>query len=177
MQTEVAKPAPGFGLDFLKFWAGQTISNLGSSFTAFALPLLVYKLTGSALDLAITTASTFLPYALFGLFIGALVDRSDRRRMMIITDILRALVIAAIPLVAALGWLAVGWIYLISFLISVLTIFFNAGEFTAAQVNRGVAKKTRAMLYQFQRVMQYFRRGGLRPPWPNLPHHLMETVL
>ncbi len=131
MQTEAVKPSPGFGPDFLKFWAGQTISNLGSSFTAFALPLLVYKLTGSALDLAITTASTFLPYALFGLFIGALVDRSDRRRMMIITDILRALVIAAIPLVAALGWLAVGWIYLISFLISVLTIFFNAGEFTA----------------------------------------------
>ena len=40
-------------VDFWKFWAGQTISNLGSSFTDFALPLLIFKLTGSALNLAI----------------------------------------------------------------------------------------------------------------------------
>ncbi len=131
MQSGATKPTAGFGPDFLKFWAGQTISNLGSSFTAFALPLLVYKLTGSALDLAITTATTFLPYALFGLFIGALVDRSERRRMMIFTDMGRAFVTASIPIIAALGLLSVGWIYLTSFLISVLTIFFNAGEFSA----------------------------------------------
>ena len=43
--------------DFGRFWLGQTISNLGSSFTFFALPLLVFKLTGSALNLAITTAT------------------------------------------------------------------------------------------------------------------------
>ena len=57
--------------DFWKFWAGQTISNLGSSFTEFALPLLIFKLTGSALNLAISSATTFLPYLLFGLLIGA----------------------------------------------------------------------------------------------------------
>ena len=45
----------GLSRDFWKFWTGQTISNLGSSFTFFALPLLVYKLTGSAVNLAITT--------------------------------------------------------------------------------------------------------------------------
>ena len=45
------------GSDFAKFWTGQTISQLGSSFTLFALPLLVFKLTGSAVNLAITTAS------------------------------------------------------------------------------------------------------------------------
>ncbi len=131
MEIETKPVAPKFGSDFQKFWAGQTISNLGSSFTAFALPLLVYRLTGSPLDLAITTVTTFLPYALFGLFIGAIVDRTDRRQMMIYTDIGRAIVTASIPIVALLGLLSVGWIYLASFLISVLTIFFNAGEFTA----------------------------------------------
>ena len=45
--------------DFWKFWAGQTISQLGSSFTAFALPLLVYKLTGSSVSLAVGTAAYF----------------------------------------------------------------------------------------------------------------------
>jgi len=44
--------ATGFGSDFKRFWAGQTVSQLGSSFTAFATPLLVYKLTHSAVNLA-----------------------------------------------------------------------------------------------------------------------------
>jgi MFS family permease len=97
--------------DFWKFWAGQTISNLGSSVTLFALPLLVFKLTGSALNLAIASATSFLPYLLFGLVIGAWVDRLDRKRLMIAVDIGRALAIAAIPLLDGLGLLAVGWIY------------------------------------------------------------------
>ena len=104
---------PGHRLsgDFWKFWTGQTISNLGSSFTFFALPLLVFKLTGSAVDLAITTAAYFLPYLLFGLVIGAYVDRVDRKRMMIAVDIGRAAVIASIPAFAAADALSVWWIY------------------------------------------------------------------
>src|SRR5207302_6346028 len=93
--------------EFWKFWLGQTISNLGTSFTQFALPLLVFKLTGSALNLAITTAATFLPYLLFGLVIGAWVDRVDRKRLMIATDIARAAVIASIPLLASMDRLTV----------------------------------------------------------------------
>ena len=90
--------SPRLSNEFWKFWLGQTISNLGTSFTQFALPLLVFKLTGSALNLAITSAATFLPYLLFGLVIGAWVDRVDRKRLMIATDIARAAVIASIPL-------------------------------------------------------------------------------
>src|SRR5690349_13971726 len=74
-------------LDFMKFWTGETISNLGSSFTQFAIPLLVFKLTGSALNLGIATALTYLPYLLFGLVIGAWVDRANRKRLMILVDI------------------------------------------------------------------------------------------
>ena len=57
--------------DFGRFWLGQTVSNLGSSFTFFALPLLVFKLTGSPLNLGLATAMEFVPYLLFGLVIGA----------------------------------------------------------------------------------------------------------
>src|SRR5262249_30256278 len=117
--------------DFWKFWAGQTISNLGSSFTEFALPLLIFKLTGSAINLAIASATTFLPYLLFGLLIGAWVDRVNRKRLMIATDLLRALVLASIPLLAALDQLTLWWIYAASFLISTLTIGFNSAEFAA----------------------------------------------
>ncbi len=118
-------------LDFWKYWTGQTISNLGSSITLFALPLLVYQLTGSAINLGIATAATGLPYLLFGLVLGAWTDRVNRKRMMIATDILRALIIATIPAFALLHILDVWWIYAVSFIHSTLTFCFNAGEFAA----------------------------------------------
>ncbi len=117
--------------DFWKFWVGQTISQLGSSFTFFALPLLVYKLTGSSVNLAVATAAYFLPYLLFGLVIGAWVDRVDRRRMMIAVDLGRAAVIATIPLLSYLDALSVGWIYAGAFATATLTIAFDSGQFAA----------------------------------------------
>ena len=119
------------GGDFRRFWVGQTISNLGGAFTIFALPLLVFKLTGSALNLGLITAFEFLPYLLFGLLIGAWTDRVDRKRMMIFTDVAQAVVIATIPLLAAFGLLTVWWIYAVGFVSSTLKIAFDAGEFAA----------------------------------------------
>jgi MFS family permease len=132
MTTE-AKGRRGWLLtgDFGRFWLGQTISNLGSSFTLFALPLLVFKLTGSPLNLGVTTASEFVPYLLFGLVIGAWVDRVDRKRLMIATDLARAAVIAVIPLLAAVDQLSVGWVYVVAFCSSTLNIAFDAAEFAA----------------------------------------------
>jgi predicted MFS family arabinose efflux permease len=118
-------------LDFWKFWAGQTISNLGSSFTQWAVPLLVYKLTHSALSLGLATAATFLPYLLFGLLLGAWMDRVDRKRAMIGIDVLNGIVVFSIPLVATFGHLNVWWIYAVTFIQSTITIAFQAGEFAA----------------------------------------------
>src|SRR5260370_350387 len=120
-----------FNGDFWKYWTGQPIANVGSSVTFFALPLLVYKLTGSALDLGIAGAATFLPYLLFRLILGGWTDRVDRKRMMIGQEIARALIVASIPLLAALGLLSVWWIYLVAFLHATLKICFDAGEFAA----------------------------------------------
>ena len=117
--------------DFSKFWAGQTVSNLGSSITLFALPLLVYELTGSAINLALTTAAQFIPHLAFGLFIGAWVDRLDRKKLMIVVDLLRAVVISTIPLLAAFDALSVWWIYGTGFVMSTLTIFFDSSQFAA----------------------------------------------
>jgi MFS family permease len=129
--TVQSTPARRLSADFWKFWAGQTISNLGSSVTMFALPLLVFKLTGSALNLGISTATSFLPYLLFGLIIGAWVDRLDRKKLMIVTDIARALVLATIPLADMLGLLSVGLIYVVGFVNATLTIAFDAAQFAA----------------------------------------------
>src|SRR5437763_8268400 len=117
--------------DFWKFWVGQTISNLGSSFTQWAVPLLVLQLTHSAVNLGIATAATFLPYLLFGLLLGAWMDRIDRKRAMIALDTINALVILSIPLVAQFGHLTVWLIYGVTFIQSTVFIAFSAGEFAA----------------------------------------------
>src|SRR5262249_3734325 len=106
------------------FWLGQTISSLGDAFTGFALPLLVYKLTGSALNLAISSAVSFIPYLLFGLPIGALADRANRRRLVIVVDI-------AIALLASVGFFALWYIYLVQFVAATLAIGFDAAQAAA----------------------------------------------
>src|SRR5262249_43661387 len=102
------------GRDFWIYFTGQTISQVGSSFTNFALPLLVFKLTGSPTNLALTTAAEFVPYLLFGLVLGAVVDRVDRKRLMISVDLVRAAVISVLPALSLLGVLRVEEIYAVA---------------------------------------------------------------
>jgi MFS family permease len=118
-------------LDFWKFWTGETVSNLGTSATLFALPLIVFKLTGSAVALGAAVAMFTLPHLLFGLLIGAWTDRTDRKRLMIGVDLLSATAIASVPLAASAGLLSVWWIYAVMFATSTLGIFFEAAQFGA----------------------------------------------
>jgi branched-subunit amino acid transport protein/MFS family permease len=116
---------------FWLLWTGQTISALGSTFSLFALPLLVYRLTGSALSLGLGTTAEMLPYLCFGLLIGAWVDRLDRKRLMISIDVCQALVLSSIPLAFFFGWLTVWWIYAVSFVSASLKFCSETGQFAA----------------------------------------------
>jgi MFS family permease len=118
-------------IDFWRFWAGQTVSNFGSSITLFAFPLLVFQLTHSASALGVVTAAYYLPYILFGLVIGALVDRVDPRRLMIAADAARAALVGSVPAAYAMGLLDAWWIYAVTFVSSTLTIAFNSASFAA----------------------------------------------
>ena len=122
---------PPLGRDFWLYFSGQVVSQLGSSFTAFALPLLVFRLTRSPTNLAFTMVANFLPYLLFGLFLGAVVDRVDRKRLMISVDLARAAVIAVLPVLFLAGALRVEYVYAVAFAQSCLGILFEAGEFAA----------------------------------------------
>jgi MFS family permease len=117
--------------DFRRFWIGETVSAFGSSFTQFAIPLLVFKLTGSAIYLAATFALFAVPHLLFGLVIGAWTDRTDRRRVMIAVDLLAAITVASIPVAAAIGTLSVWWVMAAVFSAGTLSIFFEAAQFGA----------------------------------------------
>jgi MFS family permease len=117
--------------DFWKLLVGQSVSSLGSSFTLFALPLLVFKLTNSAFHLALITIAEYLPFLFFGLIIGVWVDRVDRKRMMISADIAQAVILCSVPTLSALGLLSVWWVYVVAFTSSTLSICFNTAEFAA----------------------------------------------
>ncbi|HET7270047.1 MAG TPA: MFS transporter [Rubrobacter sp.] len=120
-----------YSTDFWKLLVGQTVSSLGSSFTLFALPLLIFKLTNSAIALALMTVAEYIPFLLFGLAIGVWVDRIDRKRMMIFADVTQAVILCSVPLLSVLGLLSVWWIYAVGFISSTLWICFNTAEFAS----------------------------------------------
>lgn len=91
--------------DYLLLWFGQAISDIGGSVSELAFPLLVLAVTGSPAQTGIIAALRALPALLFSLPAGALVDRWDRKRVMLVCDLGRLLCLASIPLAFAYGLL------------------------------------------------------------------------
>ena len=91
----------------------------------------MFKLTGSALALGATLAINTAPQLFFGLAIGAWTDRTDRKRLMIVVDLLSAATIASVAVASFAGLLSLWWIYAVVFVASALSIFFVAAEFGA----------------------------------------------
>ncbi|WP_240986857.1 MFS transporter [Acididesulfobacillus acetoxydans] len=108
--------------DFSLLLTGQFVSALGDKLHYVALGVLVYRLTGSALDVGKVTLATFLPYLLFGLIAGAYVDRWDKKKTMIAADLSRAFLVSLIPFV--IGY-SLNLVYLISFLCTTANLFFS----------------------------------------------------
>ena len=73
--------------DFLILWSTQSISQFGSSITAFALTLWLYEKTGSSLSTAALTICSYAPYVLMSIFSGALTDRFDKKKTMLSCDV------------------------------------------------------------------------------------------
>jgi MFS family permease len=113
---------------FSLFYAGQALSYVGDGLRTLAIPLLVYHLTGSALSLGVTYALEFLPFALFGPIGGALADRLDRRRLMLLCDFIRFMVIALFALAYARGDLSLPWLYAGIAVIATCAAFFVGGQ-------------------------------------------------
>jgi MFS family permease len=112
--------------DFLKLWAGQTISQFGSLISRFALPLVaVLTLDASPAQVAALQIAEIAPGLLVGLFAGACVDRLRRRPIMLWADVGRALLLFSIPAAALVGVLGVEQLYAVAILIGALTTFFD----------------------------------------------------
>jgi len=112
MATVTARTPSAFRSSaFSRFYAGQTLSYLGDGLRTLAIPLLVFRLTGSATAIGWTWGLELLPYAFVSVIGGSLADRVDRRRLMLICDGLRFTVMALFSVLFATGHLTVGMIY------------------------------------------------------------------
>jgi len=115
----------GLSRPFAIFLTGLTISKLGDALYTFALPWIAYDLTGSAVVMGTLYATEIIPILLFGSLAGVFVDRLDRRRLMITGDLLRALIVALIPVLGGLGLLQIWHLYVVAFALSMITLMFD----------------------------------------------------
>ena len=108
--------------NFSLMWTGQLISTMGSALTSLAASIYVYRLTGSALSVGLMLMATAAPSLLVGLFAGVFADRYDRRKIMISSDMVRAVLVILIPVLVPFS---VVWLYVIVAITSAIQQFFD----------------------------------------------------
>jgi MFS family permease len=117
--------------DYMLLWSGQVVSTLGSTASGIVFPLLILAITGSPTSAGIAGALQALPYLIFSLPAGALIDRWNRKRVMILCDTGRAINMASIPVALALSTITIWQIYVVAFIEGTLFVFFNIAEVAA----------------------------------------------
>ena len=97
--------------NFIIFWFSQSVSQLGSSMTSFALIIWSYSRTGSAMSVSLMTFCTWLPYIAASIVAGPVIDRYHKKTIMLLADLLAALCSLTVAALAVSGNLAVWHIY------------------------------------------------------------------
>lgn len=108
--------------DFSLLWTSQLVSTIGSALTSLAASILVFRLTGSALSVGLMLVATAAPSVFIGLIAGVYVDRVDRKRIMVVADIIRAILVISIPFIIKNNII---WLYVLVALTSAFEQFFN----------------------------------------------------
>jgi hypothetical protein len=137
--TETTEPAAGSqpaagatsrGLwrnaDFLRFWAGETLSLFGLQITLLALPLTaLYTLDAGPEQVGLLRALQLAPYPMFALLFGVWIDRVRRRPVLLTANAVRMVLIGLVPLLAFTGQLSLSPLYVITFMVGVAAVLFD----------------------------------------------------
>lgn len=129
--TTTAKPSLWRNRDFVTLWSGQVVSTLGARVSATAMPLLVLATTGSPADAGLVGAAGTLPFLLAYLPAGPLVDRWNRRRILVLSETIAGVALATVPIALWLGVLTVAQLVVVAFAQGLCAVFFGVAE-TAA---------------------------------------------
>src|SRR5512136_1830991 len=111
--------------NFSRMWTGQLVSTIGTALTSLAASILVFRLTDSAMSVGLMLMATAAPSLLVGLFAGVVVDRYDRKKIMIAADLARAVLVFLIPILVPLN---IAWLYVIVMLTSAIGQFFDPAQ-------------------------------------------------
>ncbi|MEV6300063.1 MFS transporter [Actinoplanes sp. NPDC051861] len=114
--------------DFTLLWGGQVVSNLGAAISGTAMPLLVLSMTGSPADAGLVGAAGTLPHLIANLPAGPLVDRWNRRRIMVVAEIVAGLTLLTVPIGLWTGLLGITQLCLVAFVQGLCFVFFGLAE-------------------------------------------------
>ncbi|HEA0066763.1 TPA: MFS transporter [Staphylococcus aureus] len=114
--------------NFTFYLIGVAFSNMGSAFTTFVFPLMILKLTGSAFQVGIVSALSFIPYAILGLPAGALIDRLNKKSIMKCADIIRFVSYLSIPVLSFFNMLSIFQIYVVAIISGIGLVFHSISE-------------------------------------------------
>ncbi|TDN91186.1 MFS transporter [Microbacterium sp. BK668] len=115
--------------NFLTMWSGQALSQFGAQITELAIPVLaVLLLNASEWQVGVLTAANVAAFLVVGLPAGAWIDRVRKRHVMIWADLVRAVALSALPLLAVLGALQMWHIYVVALVMGVATVFFDVSN-------------------------------------------------
>lgn len=151
------------GVRFWRLWSAGTTSALGSGLATIAAPLYVAAHTRSPLVVSAAQGIAWLPWLLFALPGGVLVDRVDRRRLMVLIDVVRVLVMAVLATAMLTGWASIALLYVALFLINTGEIVFRAASaaMIPAVVAHGRLERANGWLVGGTTLMQRMVAGPL----------------
>jgi MFS family permease len=130
--------------DYWRLWWAASVSNIGDGIRLTALPLLIATITRDPVVVTGVTAATTIPWVLFSLPAGALVDRLDRRRVMIGGQVVRAVAVGVLAIFVEVGSESVALIYVVGFLIGIGEVFVDSSSQAAIPVIAGNTDLERA---------------------------------
>lgn len=146
--------------DFTVFWLGQALSVLGGSISLLALPLLVLDATGSRVQTGLVTVVAGATAIGTGVFAGYVVDRVDRRRLMITCDLARAVLLGSVPFFWSAEGPRIWLLYGVTALTAVLKSLFDVAYVTAVPA----LVRTEELIAANGRLMGTFALGSVLGP-------------
>src|SRR5699024_8638847 len=118
------------GRNFIKLLSGVSLTMLGDGLTLLAIPWLATALTKNALYVSIVSAASTLPWLLFSIPVGVLIDRYSHKTLMVMTSVFRGLILAMLALLVYFGGINISLLIVFTFLIGMAKVVFDSAAQT-----------------------------------------------
>ena len=137
-----------FSKEYKIFIFGLLISRIGDSLYTFALPWIAYQLTSSAVIMSSLFAINVLPIVLFCPLVGVIIDRYDRKKLLLVANITNIILVSLVPILHSLHLLEIWHLYIITFMLAVMSMLFDVTTVTVIPQIAGASLTKANSFYQ-----------------------------